>query len=274
MQTRKSGRKQTSPMQLTGALLRQLRMNAKLTQCALAERLCVSEETVASIEQGRRSLVPEMAEQLDRILGTGGVLAVAVANLPGPEPFPDRAKEFMRYEREAIAISSYETGVIPGLLQTEAYARAVFHTAVPAVGEDEIERRVSFRLGRQAVLHREPPITASFVISEPIVNSRIGGREVMRDQVRHVRTCADLPGVSIQVLPHHCESHAGLSGPFVLLETLDHRRLAYTEAQRTSHLFTDAEEVSILTWKYGTLRMQALNAEETKILLTQLLGET
>ncbi|MEV6779006.1 helix-turn-helix domain-containing protein [Streptomyces syringium] len=274
MQTRKNGKKQASPMQLTGALLRQLRMNAKLTQCALAERLCVSEETIASIEQGRRSLMPDMAEQLDRILGTGGVLAVAVANLPGPQPFPDRVKEFMRYEREAIAISSYETGVIPGLLQTEAYARAVFHTAVPAVGEDEIERRVSFRLGRQAVLHREPPITASFVISEPIVNSRIGGREVMRDQVRHVRTCADLPGVSIQVLPHHCESHAGLSGPFVLLETPDHQRLAYTEAQRTSHLFTDAEEVSILTWKYGTLRMQALNAEETKILLTQLLGET
>ncbi|MFI1253272.1 Scr1 family TA system antitoxin-like transcriptional regulator [Streptomyces netropsis] len=274
MQTRKNGKKQASPMQLTGSLLRQVRMNAQLTQGALAERLCVSEETVASIEQGRRSLVPDMAEQLDRILATGGVLAVAVANMPGPEPFPVRVKEFMRHEQEAIALSSYEVGVIPGLLQTETYARAVFHTAIPAVGEDEIERRISVRLERQALLHREPPITASFIISEPIVNSRIGGREVMRDQVRHVRTCADLPGVSIQVLPHDCESHAGLSGPFILLETPEHRHLAYTEAQRTSHLITDPEEVSILTWKYGMLRMQALNAKETRNLLDRLLGET
>ena len=76
-----------------------------------------------------------------------------------------------------------------------------------------------------------------------------------------------------QVLPLEHASHAGLAGPFVLLETPDHQHLAYTETQRGSELDSDPDEVSILAQKYGMLRMQALNAEETMGLLDRLLGE-
>lgn len=103
--------------------------------------------------------------------------------------------------------------------------------------------------------------------------SNLGGREVMRAQIAHLRSCADLDGVSMQILPLSREHHAGLAGPFVVLETADHQHFAYTEAQRSSELTSDPEEVSSLTQKYGMLRMQALDAEETMGLLDRLLGE-
>ncbi|MFI9721296.1 Scr1 family TA system antitoxin-like transcriptional regulator [Streptomyces sp. NPDC052396] len=256
-----------------GALLALLRTNAGFTQRGLADELCVSEETVASIEQGRRALLPDTAEQIDRVLGTGGVLAVVVGHMPGQDKFPVWAEAYMQLEQEAIALSSYENAVVPGLLQTAAYARAVFRCSVPAINEAEVERRLETRLKRQVILHREVPLTATFVISEAVVIARIGGQEVMHEQLSHLRACADLPGVSIQVLPLDCEFHAGISGPFVLLETPDYRTHAYTEAQLTSRFLTSPDEISRLTHKFGMLRMQALSADETRKMLDRLLGE-
>lgn len=276
MQNRKNT-KQTSSTSAVGALLAKLRRNAQLTQRALAELLCVHEETIASIEQGRRSLLPDLAEQLDRILATGGVLAVAVESAAKSEKgdnFPLRAQEFMWFERKAISLSSYETVVAPGLLQTETYARAVFRTATPAVSEEEVERRVAARLERQAVLHRESPIMANFIVSEAILLSGLGGLQVRRGLLQHMLNCTDLPGISVQVLELSCDSHAGLSGPFVLLETPEHQLLAYTEAQRTSRIIADRNEVSVLAQKYGMLRTQALNTRQTQDLLNRLLGES
>ncbi|MEV5506239.1 helix-turn-helix domain-containing protein [Streptomyces orinoci] len=273
MRTRTDGRKPQSSAQLAGALLALLRTNAKFTQRALADKLCASEETVASIEQGRRALLPDMAERIDRVLGTGGVLGVVLQNLPRGANFAPTPEEFFAYEREAIVMSSYEKGVVPGLLQTEAYARAVFRTAVPALSEDEIERRVATRMERQALLHRKKPPTTSFVIAESVLLSSLGGRRVMREQIRHLRDCADLPGVSIQVLELSCDNHAGLSGPFLLLETPAHQHLAYVSAQRTREIITDPAEVSILEQKHGMLRSQSLNGRETVCLLERLLRE-
>ncbi len=271
MQTRKNGK---SPMWALGAVVAHFRMQAQLTQRALAERMCVHEETIASIEQGRRALLPDFAEQLDRILDTRGVLTLLLKHLPERNKYPAWAQPFIDLEQEAVAISWYESAVVPGLLQTENYARATFRTTAPPLSEDEIERRVTARLERQAVLRRDNPVAASFVLSEAIVLARLGGPEVMREQIRHLRACADLPGVSIQILPLACESHAGLAGPFVLLETPGHQQIAYSEAQVSSHLFTDPDEVSTLALKYGMLRMQALNAQETRSLLDRLAGET
>lgn len=179
----------------------------------------------------------------------------------------------MDIEREAIALSWFENQVLPGLLQTEGYARAVFRSKVPILSEDEINAQVAARLARQEILHRKVPPTASFIISEAIVRDRLGGDEVYAETLRHLRACADLPGITLQIMPLGRQTHAGLNGPFILLETPDHQHLAYTETQRGSQLITDPNEVSILAQKYAMLRTQALNPEETKGLLDRLLGE-
>jgi transcriptional regulator with XRE-family HTH domain len=266
-------KKNATALRLVGAQVALFRTLARLTQRELAERLRVHEETIASIEQGRRPLKPDLAEELDRLLETRGVLAVAVENLPEREKYPVWAAEYVDHEREAITISWYENQVLPGLLQTEGYARAVFRSRIPALSEEEIEEQVASRIERQAILHRKNPPSASFVISEAILVDRLGGEQAYRAQLRHLRACADLPGVSLQVMPFGRQTHAALDGAFVLVETPDHELLGYAETQRGSQLITDPEEVSILARKYAMLRTQALNAEDTKGLLDRLLGE-
>ncbi|WP_425428450.1 DUF5753 domain-containing protein [Streptomyces violens] len=239
----------------------------------MGDRLSIGEETIASIEQGRRPLKPDLADRIDLELGTRGVLAVAVEYMPEIEKFPVWAAEFIDYEREAITHFSYENQVLPGLLQTPGYARAVFRSREPVLDEGEIERQVAARIERQEILRRKVPPSVSFVISEAVLRDRLGGDEVHAEQLRHLRDCADLPGVSLQIMPLGRHSHAALDGPFVLLETPEHDHLAYIETQRGSHLVSDPDEVSILARKYAMLRTQALNVEVTKGLLDRLLGE-
>ncbi|GAA1881086.1 helix-turn-helix domain-containing protein [Streptantibioticus ferralitis] len=266
-------KKNASAERLVGAQVALFRRAARLTQRELAQRLGVHEETIASIEQGRRPLKLDHAEVLDELLETKGALVVAVENLPERAKFPVWAAEFIDYERKAIALSSYQNQVVPGLLQTESYARAVFRNEIPLLSEVDLEQRVAARIERQAILRRKIPPSASFIISEAVLTDRLGGDEVYVEQLRHLRECADLPGLSLQVMPLGRMTHAGLSGPFILLETPDHNLLAYAETQRGSLLISDPDEVSILARKYAMLRTQALNPEENKGLLDRLLGE-
>jgi len=267
----KSRRKNASAMKMVGALIGVFRRTAGYTQRELAERLRVDEQTLASIEQGRRSLRAEYAEFLDELLDTKGALSVAVANMPEVDLFPRWAEEYIDLEREALALSWYENQVLPGLLQTPAYARAVLQNDVPALTEDEIGLRVEARIARQEILHRKDPPTASFIFSEVTLIDRLGGDEVYFEQLRRLR--ADVPGVTLQVMPVGRDFHAGLAGPFILLETPDHQRVAYTEAPRGSQIIADPDEVSYLERRYAMLRAQALNPQETKSLLDRLLGE-
>ncbi|MPY55578.1 helix-turn-helix domain-containing protein [Streptomyces sp. K1PN6] len=271
--TRSRTRRNASAMRMVGALLALYRQAAGYTQKSLGDRFVVGEQQIASIEQGRRPLKPDLAEQLDQLLDTKGALAAALEYMPEVDLVPLWAEEFLDREREAIAISSYQNQVLPGLLQTDAYAEAVFRSRVPVYNEDAIAQLVAKRIERQAILHRkEPPIT-SFVIWEPALRAPLGGREVWAEQLRHLRACSELPGLMLQALPLDRTTHAGLAGPFVLLETPEHQRLAYTEGHRGSHLIADPNEVATLNQKYAMLRSQALTPEDTSDLLDRLLGE-
>ncbi|MCX5332353.1 helix-turn-helix transcriptional regulator [Streptomyces sp. NBC_00140] len=265
--------KNLTSMKMLGKQLAAARRAAGHTQSALAALVKVDEETIASIEQGRRSLKPDLAALLDEILQTKGMLSVGVANLPEIDQFPMWAELYMEHEREAIALSLYANQVLPGLLQTRAYAETVLRERVPAYGEDEIQTKTAARVERQEILQRANPPTLSFVVWEPVLHLGIGGPEVQAEQLHHLRVCAELPCMSLQFLPMASASHAGLDGPFVLLETPDHQHLAYIEGQRGSQWVSDADEVSRLSLKYAMLRAQALSPLESKGLLDRLLGE-
>ncbi|MEV3947108.1 helix-turn-helix transcriptional regulator [Streptomyces halstedii] len=260
-------------MKLVGKLVGLFRVAAGLTQAQLAERATVQMETIASIEQGRRTLLPDLARRLDELLATKGALETAVDNMPEVDLIPAWAERYMDLEREALALSWFENQVLPGLLQTESYARAVFRSKVPVISQDEIDAQVAARTGRQTILHRPVPPTLSFVISEAILRDRLGGDEVYTETLRHLIACSALPGITLQAMPLGRHSHAALDGSFILLETPDFQHLAYTETQRGSQLIADPDEVSILAQRYAMLRTQALNTEDTKRLLDRLLGE-
>ncbi|MFJ9901800.1 Scr1 family TA system antitoxin-like transcriptional regulator [Streptomyces sp. NPDC101152] len=265
--------KNLTSMKMLGKQLGAARRAAGLTQNSLAAAVRVDEETIASIEQGRRALKPDLAAALDDLLQTKGTLSAGVANLPDIDQFPMWAELYMEHEREAIALSWYDNAVLPGLLQTDAYVRAVLRNRVPAYDETEIETRTTARLERQEILHRRNPPTLSFIVWEPVLRMRIGGAEVRREQLRHLRMVAELPCVSLQFLQLDSPYNAGLNGPFTLLETPDHQHLAYTESQRGSQWVSDADEVSILARKYAMLRTQALTTQDSMGLLDRLLGD-
>ncbi|MDT7843851.1 helix-turn-helix domain-containing protein [Streptomyces justiciae] len=265
--------KNLTSMKMLGKQLGAARRAAGYTQSALGALVGLDEETIASIEQGRRALKPDLARLLDEILDTKGMLSAGVANLPEIDQFPMWAELYMEHEREAIALSWYDNAVLPGLLQTRAYAEAVLRERVPAYDEDEIETKTAGRLERQEILNRKSPPTLSFVVWEPALHMMIGGAATRLDQLRHLREAAELPCVSLQFLPLDSPSHAGMDGPFTLLETPDHQHLAYTESQRGSQWVSDADEVSRLARKYAMLRTQALPPQDSMGLLDRLLGE-
>lgn len=268
-----TSRKNQSAMKMLGRQLATARRAAGLSQSGLSVALNINEETIASIEQGRRSLKPDIAEIFDEFLGTKGMLAAGVANLPEVDQFPLWAEEYMDQERVAIALSWYDNAVIPGLLQNEAYARAVLQNRVPAYDEEQLENSLRLRLDRQEILRRKSPPTLSFVVWEPALLLQLGSAGVCRQQLQFLREMAELPCVSLQVLPLSSPFHAGVDGPFTLLETPDHQHVAYTESQRGSQWVSDADEVSILSRKYAMLRTQALTTQDSMGLLDRLVGE-
>jgi len=179
----------------------------------------------------------------------------------------------MLHEREAISLSWYDALVVPGLLQTEAYARALLSSRLPAYDEDELETKLAGRISRQEIMHRKVPPTMSFVVWEPALLWPNGGRETHLDQLRALREYSELPGLTLQIYPLNRTSHVANAGSFILLETPDHQHLAYTESQRGSQWVSDPDEVSILTRKYAMLRTQALTIEDSRSLLDRLLGD-
>ncbi|MFE6770369.1 Scr1 family TA system antitoxin-like transcriptional regulator [Streptomyces fimicarius] len=259
---------------LVGAQVRHFRKRAGLTQAALAARLAVGEEAIASIEQGRRSLLLDLAIRIDELLDTGGALQVAVEKIPREERYKALAKDFFQYEQDAVSVLAYETQLIPGLLQTEAYARFVFGCNYPPVDEDVIEMRVAERLGRQKILERKPRPVLHFILEENILHTQLGVPEVMQDQLLHLRRCMDLPFVTLQIMPRTAPGHAGLGGPLLLLETSDHGQFAYVSGHLHASVFDEPADVSALVQRYGMLRSQALTVQESTRLLDALLGKT
>lgn len=260
-------------MKMLGRQLAAARRAAGLSQPGLSAVLHIDQETIASIEQGRRPLKYNIAVMCDEHLGTKGTLTAGVENMPEVDQFPLWAEEYMDQEKVAIALSWYDNAVIPGLLQSEAYARAVLQNRVPAYEEEELEQTLRLRLDRQEILRSKNPPTLSFVVWEPALLVKVGAEAVRKDQLRYLRETAELPCVSLQVLPLDSPFHAGLDGPFTLLETPDHQNVAYTESQRGSQWVSDPEEVSRLTRKYAMLRTQALTVQDSMSLLDRLLGE-
>jgi hypothetical protein len=163
--------------------------------------------------------------------------------------------------------------VLKGLLQTEEYARAVFEQWRPLLDEAVIEERVAARLARQEIFSRRPVPLLSFVMEESVLQKRIGGDAAWRGQLEQVLLVGQKRNVEIQVMPSARGEHAGLGGPFTLMEMQDGRRIAYTEVQGDSRLHTERSRVRELEATYGIIRAQALTPAESLALVERLLRD-
>ena len=238
------------------AELRRLRPPHVNTQRQVAEALDWSPSKVTRIESGAVSL---SVTDLRALLGFYGVadpeltarlveLARRSRRARSPfaafaDTFSPVALRFFDFEHAASWIGDVELLVVPGLLQTEAYARAVLR--VHGVDPGRVERFVASRRVRQQVLDRPDPPMLSVVIDESVLLRVIGGRTVMRAQLQCLRVAAQRPNVAIRVLPLARGDHVGLRGPFVLLRFTgtDDADVVYIEQRRGDALFQDEVEV-------------------------------
>ncbi|AJC55634.1 helix-turn-helix transcriptional regulator [Streptomyces sp. 769] len=260
-------------LKVFGRQLKRLREWAGIERTELGARTGYSPSTIASYEQGRRIPPPDFIDQADGVLGAHGVLIELkeeVARAQYPAFFRDAA----RLEAKAVGLHVYATKAVPGLLQTKEYAKAVFVMWRPLLGEETIEQRVAARLDRQKIYGRKPPLpTISFVIEEAVLRRPLGGKAVMRGQLEQILLHSQRRNVEIQVMPVEREEHAGLEGPFTLIETHEGRRIAYVEGYKDSRLHTDRKMVRELEEQYGILRAQALTPRESLAFVEKLLGE-
>lgn len=255
-----------------GQQLKLFREQAGLTRAELGSRLGYGEDQITSIELGRRIPKPELIDRADELLNASGVLRAMkeeVARARYPAFFRDAA----RLEAEAVELHVYANQAVPGLLQTEEYARAVFTMMRPPLEEEVVDQRVSARLARQDVFAKRPAPLMSFVIDESVLRRPIGGREVLRGQLEQVLLTGQRRTVEVQIMPLNREENAGLAGPFTLTETKGGRRIAYVEVQNVSHVHTERHLVRGLEVKYGILRAQALTPRESLAYVEKLLGE-
>lgn len=262
----------SATMRMFGSQLRLWRTGAGCTREALAAEAGYAVETVASVEQGRRLPSTALVEASERLFDAGGKIRDAADKIVRSK-FPDWFEDYVRHEAEAMSLGMYENHVIPGLFQTEEYARAVLLSAYPRLDDDGIERRLRARLERQHLLARTPLPMISAVIEEVTLERWIGGGQVMKGQLAHMLDVMELRHVDVQVMPTRRESHAGLDGSMYVLETRDQQRLVYSEAQKGSLLISDPADVSALNMRYAMLRSQALTPEESASLLRKTLEE-
>ncbi|MGW0464493.1 helix-turn-helix domain-containing protein [Streptomyces sp. NPDC003027] len=256
-----------------GRLLRFHRERAKVSQELVGKETGYSKSQVAMIERGERRPRGRFVETVDKLLGAQGAL-LEVAEEVTASGVAAWFEDYLEEEQKAAGIHWYETHLIPGLLQTEEYARAVFNCAVPALDDDDIEAGVAARLKRQQVFFRKPTPLVTFVLEMAALSKPLGGSDVLRKCLLYVCECAELRNVTIQVMPEGRETHAGLSGPFILLETEERKsQIVYVEGQGGRYFLSEQPDVGDVFARYSALRAQALTPEESVRLIEQVARE-
>ncbi|WP_033286847.1 helix-turn-helix domain-containing protein [Streptomyces sp. NRRL F-525] len=255
-----------------GAMLQALREHAGLSREAFGRQIGYSKHTVESVELGRRMPDTQFVDRSEPVLGNTGAVRRGAEHL---ERRPGLAAWFRQWalkEKTAITLYTYECRTIPGLLQTEEFARTLFLGQLPPLDDAQIEAQWVERAKRQELLTERPNTAFSFILEEGLFLRRTGGLEVTRKLIDHVLKVARFRNVEIQIMPQLRESHAGLDGPMQLLETPNNTWFAYCEGQRGGLLISESKEVSVLQQRYARMRSQALTSEESMSLLERIRG--
>nr|WSX51349.1 helix-turn-helix transcriptional regulator [Streptomyces sp. NBC_00974] len=255
-----------------GETVKAFRKRSGLTQEQLHPLIRYSVQYIGSIEQGRRHPSPRFVERAEEVLDAFGVIKIAARQLQRRRGLASWFRRWAELENAAVTLNTYESRSVPGLLQPEAYARALIEAVLPPPTPEEVEARIVARLARQELLRRTPYTVFSFILDEAVIERQTGGRAVTIELIDHLLECARLPNVDLQIMPKVSSQHAGLGGPFCLLETEEHEWMGYSEGQQSGRVLTDPKDLSLLHQRYAKLRIQALNPADSAGLLMRMRG--
>jgi len=251
------------------AELRRLRVACDLTRDEVAKRLEWSPSKMTRLESGQFARVnPRDVRDLLDVYGVAGEAE--------REAYVRLAKEsrqrgwwsaysglfnstYLGLESDADEIRTYEAELVPGLLQTEAYSRAIYRAGRLTDTEDEIERRAAARMTRQQVLGRDEPPLLWSVLNEAVLHRLVGGPGILRDQLFALVEATQDPKVILQVLPYSVGAHAGMDGSFVILAfgELADPDVVFTESRMSGAIFEATEQVATYNLAFDHLRASA-----------------
>lgn len=271
-----------------GTALRDQREAAGLTLDDAARMLMRSPSSISRIEKGLHH-VP--ARDLEYILGKYGVTDPDLVQRMHDWRRNGRKKgwwqryvtdlspetmDFIGLEADSVSIEFFELILVPGLLQTEAYARALIGAGPFAHDPNRVNRLIDVRMRRQDILTRPDPPELWAIMDEAALHRQVGGTDVMREQLRRLITASELPNVTLQVLPFASGAHRGVSGAFKILDVAppgDLRVVTVDSLTEISYRESD-EEIRSYTTAFDRLRAAALPESDSRVLIERLLSQS
>ncbi len=251
-----------SPRILVGKMVKYYRARAGMSQDQLGARVYLSGDMVGKIEKGDRTASDQFVEACENIpeLGTNGALYELFDQLRDhlkSGVLPGWFDRWLDAEATAKVLRTFELVAVPGLLQTEEYARAMLRTQVAATDE-EVEEMVTARMARQAILRQKKPPMLWVILDEGVLHRPVGGLKVMREQLLHLADMARRPSIVLQVIPLSAGAHQGMSGNFVIAEFEKGTPVAYQDAAARGQIIEDADDIEAITVMWHTLMAEAL----------------
>jgi len=238
--------------------LRAVRKQANLSRDELGARVGYSGATIGMVEAGHRAPPRGIGRRLDEEFKLPGTFERIEARLRGI-PFATQFRPFEPYEQTARSLRTFEHSLVPGLLQTEDYARSVLQTK-PNSTPDEIDGLVAGRLTRQSVLERDDPPAPLLwaLVDEGVLTRPVADPPVMRDQIKHLLHMTEMPNVTIQVVPYSARGHSGLLGAFVIADQDDSPGIVFIEDVLGGRVAEEPDVVAEVTLRFDSLRSDAL----------------
>ncbi|MFJ7588073.1 Scr1 family TA system antitoxin-like transcriptional regulator [Streptomyces sp. NPDC097617] len=248
-----------------GDWLKEQRMAAGLTQQELANAAVMTRSHISHIEAGRRIPSKEDARRLDRALNTGNVLS---SFLPDENAaVADYFEAALQLEQQATMIREFALSFVPGILQTERYARAVLSTSFPPVGEQECDRLVVTRLGRAKVLDDPVQPVVWALLDEAVLRRAVGGSGVMAEQIMHIVRLVEAERIRVHVVPFALGFHPLMESMLTLMWFEDQPPVAYSEGLRMGKVHDSPSVVQELQGRYDLALSDALPLKESLALL-------
>ncbi|MCC3768386.1 helix-turn-helix transcriptional regulator [Streptomyces sp. UNOC14_S4] len=249
-----------------GSEVLRLRTKAGWSQEKTAHEARSTHAMISYVENAKRVPSKELADGLDVAFRTDGHFG-RLHPLVMRYAYPKWFVRYVELEQEATRIRSFQAQMIPGLLQTEDYARALFE----AVRPDNLDGLVAARMTRQTLL--EHGLRCWFIVDEPALDRLIGGEAVMRDQLKRLLAAGQEPRIVIQVIPRTVPAHAGLTGPFTLLSFDEGADVLHVDGFSQGRTTADTSEVDEAVHAYDLLRAVALSPKDSADLIRTHLKE-
>jgi transcriptional regulator with XRE-family HTH domain len=267
-----------SPLGVFGRMLRYYRVKAGMSQSELCALVYCSDDLISKIEMGQRTPTQEFTAACDEVpeLDTGGALTELREQLRDylrQQVYPGWFHRWPEAEAEARALRWYEPLLVPGLVQTGDYARAVLRGAQVDAADEQIEEQVGARMQRQEVLIKKDPPHLWCVIDEGVLHRCIGDREIMHDQLIHLAEMSDRPRVSVQVVPFEAGARTGLLGAFIVADLDGVRDILYLETATVGQVVEVPSAVSKAAIVFDTLRSEALPRGTSRDLIMKVAEE-